>query len=100
MSPTALLDAFRDRQAQPLCRSRDVDFFDDAPEAIARAKAVCASCPVREPCRDQAALAGEMHGVWGGLTPTELVRHRWLARARSAGHDRARHSRIPRGHST
>jgi len=96
----ALLDDIRDWQAQAVCRSRDVDFFDDAPEGVARAKSVCASCPVREPCRDHAALAGETHGIWGGLTPTELIRHRWLAHARSTQHERACHSQFSRGHST
>jgi WhiB family redox-sensing transcriptional regulator len=36
-----------------------------------RAKAVCASCPVRAECLDAAIANGERYGVWGGLTDTE-----------------------------
>jgi WhiB family redox-sensing transcriptional regulator len=37
----------------------------------ARAKAICASCPVRRDCLDHALTAGEWHGVWGGLNEAE-----------------------------
>lgn len=57
-------------------------FFPDAgradPAEVAKAKAVCASCPVREPCL--AAGWGEPHGIWGGLTVRE---RRALRRPRS-----------------
>jgi WhiB family redox-sensing transcriptional regulator len=36
-----------------------------------RAKAVCAACPVRLQCLDQAVESGERYGIWGGLTDTE-----------------------------
>lgn len=41
-----------------------------------RAKAVCASCPVRETCLDEAVGHGERFGIWGGLTDTERNRLR------------------------
>jgi WhiB family redox-sensing transcriptional regulator len=46
----------------------------------ARAKAICARCPVRDPCRRHALAAEEPYGVWGGLTEAErdeiVRRHR------------------------
>ncbi len=36
-----------------------------------RAKAVCASCPVIEPCASYALSHRELYGVWGGLTEQE-----------------------------
>lgn len=41
-------------------------FFSEQIEEIARAKAICASCPVREPCLDGATVRREPWGVWGG----------------------------------
>jgi hypothetical protein len=37
--------------ARGACAGSGVDFFADGPEAVERAKAVCAACPVLEPCR-------------------------------------------------
>lgn len=34
----------------------------------AAAKAVCATCPVLEQCREHALAVREPYGVWGGLT--------------------------------
>ncbi len=36
-----------------------------------QAKAICARCPVRDPCRDFALEIREQHGIWGGLTESE-----------------------------
>jgi len=36
---------------------------------VAAAKAVCAPCPVREPCLE--AGMSERRGIWGGLTASE-----------------------------
>jgi WhiB family redox-sensing transcriptional regulator len=36
-----------------------------------RAKAICAVCPVREPCLAVALDTREPHGIWGGLNETE-----------------------------
>ena len=38
-----------------------------------RAKAVCASCGVRDRCLEQALERGERFGIWGGLTDTERL---------------------------
>ena len=34
--------------------------------AVARAKAVCADCPVRAACLEWAVATGQRSGVWGG----------------------------------
>jgi WhiB family redox-sensing transcriptional regulator len=49
----------------------EVDFFPARGESTAAAKAVCASCPVRESCLEYA-LRSDIHcGVWGGLSELE-----------------------------
>jgi WhiB family redox-sensing transcriptional regulator len=40
-------------------------------EQVAEAKAICAACPVREPCRTWALAHPPERGVWGGLTERE-----------------------------
>ena len=40
-------------------------------EQIARAKAVCAGCPVRRQCLAFALRTGQVHGIWGSLTEEE-----------------------------
>ncbi len=37
----------------------------------ARAKAVCATCSVRQPCLDYALANDERYGIWGGMTDVE-----------------------------
>jgi WhiB family redox-sensing transcriptional regulator len=36
-----------------------------------RAKAICATCSVRQPCLDFAVRIREPHGIWGGLNEVE-----------------------------
>jgi WhiB family redox-sensing transcriptional regulator len=36
-----------------------------------RAKAICRTCPVREPCLEYALRIREAHGIWGGLNEIE-----------------------------
>lgn len=66
---------------QARCRGVDPAVFypvSDEDEAL-EAKAVCAQCPVREPCLEYAIGVREKHGVWGGLTDRErrrLIRQR------------------------
>jgi WhiB family transcriptional regulator, redox-sensing transcriptional regulator len=62
------------------CLGADPELFhphaDDPADA---AKAICAVCPVREPCLEYAITAREKQGVWGGLTEKErrrLIRQR------------------------
>jgi WhiB family transcriptional regulator, redox-sensing transcriptional regulator len=77
-------------QLEAACRGSDAAFFfapnyferreeKDAREA--KAKALCAVCPVRERCLDYALAIREPHGVWGGLNEFErrqLLRRRTL----------------------
>jgi WhiB family redox-sensing transcriptional regulator len=41
---------------------------------VARAKSLCAQCPVRPECAAQALTTREEHGVWGGFTSLERKR--------------------------
>lgn len=48
--------------------------FEPKRERLAReaaAKAICANCPVIEPCRESAVRLEEGFGVWGGLGEVE-----------------------------
>ncbi|HSL59621.1 MAG TPA: WhiB family transcriptional regulator [Acidimicrobiales bacterium] len=44
---------------------------DDKLEREGRAKAICASCSVRQPCLEYALAIREPHGIWGGLNEAE-----------------------------
>ena len=44
---------------------------DDKELREARAKAICATCPVRRSCLDYALRIREPHGIWGGLNESE-----------------------------
>ncbi len=41
-------------------------FFSEQLDDIARAKAICGECPVRESCFEEALARREPYGVWGG----------------------------------
>ncbi len=41
-------------------------FFSEQLDDIARAKAICAECPVRASCLEGALARREPYGVWGG----------------------------------
>ena len=41
-----------------------------------RAKAICATCPVVQPCLDWAVSRREPYGVWGGQSPDERAQRR------------------------
>lgn len=36
-----------------------------------RAKEICRTCPVKQPCLDYALKIRENHGIWGGLSEAE-----------------------------
>jgi len=74
------------------CRTADPELFfpigrtGPAIGEIQRAKAVCASCPVRERCLTFALDTHQDFGVWGGLDEDERrVRHRERRGLRSGG---------------
>ena len=53
---------------------------DEKQERESRAKAICATCPVRRPCLDYAVRIREPHGIWGGLNELER-KHRFATKA-------------------
>ena len=67
----------RDWWKSAACQDADPELFfpvsavGPGREDIARAKAVCASCLVRQPCLEFALATHQVHGVWGGLTEEE-----------------------------
>ncbi len=65
-----------------------VSFFPDKEDVggIAKAKAVCASCPVASECLTWAIETNQGEGIWGGHTPRErrVIRRRWLEEIRRA----------------
>jgi WhiB family redox-sensing transcriptional regulator len=60
----------------------EVSFFPDPEDlvGIARAKAICATCPVSAECLTWAIETNQSEGVWGGHTSKErrTIRRRWL----------------------
>lgn len=78
--------------ARGACRHSDPELFfpvtgrGPALRQQAKAKRVCASCPVRIECLDYALQSGEGFGVWGGASEQErrLMRRRQLRRRRDA----------------
>lgn len=77
--------------AKASCRGAQADAFfpptrverrDERHDREAAAKAICRSCPVRQPCLDYAIRIREPHGIWGGLN--EIERKQLLDR-RAAG---------------
>jgi WhiB family transcriptional regulator, redox-sensing transcriptional regulator len=57
------------------CRGVDPDiFYPVSDEDAEEAKAVCASCTVRQACLEYSLAAREREGVWGGLTERERRR--------------------------
>jgi len=58
-------------------------FFAESPQDVARAKELCAGCPVRAACLADALDRAEPWGVWGGelllrgvIVPTKRARGR------------------------
>jgi len=62
------------------CRTCDPELFfpisskGQARVDIARARAVCRACEVRQTCLEYALANGQQHGIWGGLTEEERLR--------------------------
>jgi WhiB family redox-sensing transcriptional regulator len=57
------------RQPPPVlpCHAGDPDlWFAETPADLERAKALCASCPIRRECLTAALERAEPWGVWGG----------------------------------
>jgi WhiB family transcriptional regulator, redox-sensing transcriptional regulator len=73
-----------DWRASGACLHADPDLFfpisavGRAVDQIARAKAICAGCPVRRECLEFAYINAPVQGVWGGTTLDERQRTRRL----------------------
>jgi WhiB family redox-sensing transcriptional regulator len=68
---------------QAACRGIDPEvFYPETDEQAEEAKAVCATCPVRQACLEHALAHREREGVWGGTTERERRRiHRQRRRS-------------------
>ena len=87
MSAVRIDDAW---QVKAACRGPQAAVFfppshferkDEKVEREGRAKAICVTCPVRQPCLEYAVKIREPHGIWGGLNELErkqLLVHRGL----------------------
>ncbi|HEY5988724.1 MAG TPA: WhiB family transcriptional regulator [Streptosporangiaceae bacterium] len=81
MTASARQDGWSARAA---CLSADPDLFfpisssGPALAQVAKAKAICARCQVRQECLEFALAAHQIHGVWGGTSEEErqLMRSR------------------------
>lgn len=58
---------------QPACAGHDERLWFE-PALFEQGRAYCDRCPIREQCLTQALLAGERHGLWGGMSPDERQR--------------------------
>ncbi len=59
-------------EASALCAQTDPDtFFPEKGGASTPAKRVCAVCPVRAECLEEALERRERFGIWGGLSEHE-----------------------------
>lgn len=59
-----------------------IDAPDEAP--LAKAKAICAVCPVIDDCLEYALETNQRAGIWGGTSERERksLRRKWLAERR------------------
>jgi len=101
---TTAVDNLAEWWSLAACQSVDPDLFfpmsatNPARSELAAAKAVCANCPVQDECLQYALAAGQVQGIWGGMSEEErrlLRQRRAKARAR-AGRQRTayRHGRV------
>ncbi|HET9730737.1 MAG TPA: WhiB family transcriptional regulator [Acidimicrobiia bacterium] len=84
MARSPVLPTRVDWMEEAACRAIDTDIFFPSSDAdAAAAKAVCATCPVREACLEHALETRPApEGIWGGLTHIE--RHRVIRRRQKA----------------
>ena len=90
-----LANAIRKAPTTPPCMETDPELWFPVMELEQNnakiAKAFCAGCPVQNECLTYALNVGEMHGIWGGLTPKN--RQRLLSRGRARQASRPSRSR-------
>ena len=49
----------------------DLDWIEPTLAEARLCRAICAGCPVRSQCAEEAILSGEPWGIWGGLDPDQ-----------------------------
>ena len=55
------------------CKDADpAIFFVERGESTERAKAICATCPVKQECLDYAIEFNERVGIWGGMSDKQI----------------------------
>lgn len=80
-----LSDLLPEWQLDAACRGANNDwFFVDTGGATSKAKALCASCRVRQECLDYAIAENLRHGIFGGLS--ERARRRVQLEREKAKH--------------
>lgn len=74
------------------CLETSVQMYpgEDDKAGIELAKEVCAACPVRAECLDEAQRTGDRWGIWGGYTAEERRTMRRNAARRTAAPERQR----------
>lgn len=71
-TPVAKWDPDVQWKSDGLCTQVDNDiFFPDKGGSVKEGKAICAACPVRQPCLDFALRNDERFGIWGGHSERE-----------------------------
>jgi WhiB family redox-sensing transcriptional regulator len=55
-------------------------FFPEDGDSGTAGKAICATCPVQQPCLDFAREHRIVHGTWGGRTARERTRPKLVRR--------------------
>lgn len=82
---TALL---ADWKARAACAGYANTYFfpttETSPDIVARARAICDTCPVQAECLEYAFETNQISGIWGGTTEEERrsLRRRWLTERR------------------
>jgi WhiB family redox-sensing transcriptional regulator len=77
-----MIESSPDWRADGACRTADPDLFfpvvagTAGSKQVAKARQICAGCPVKEQCLDFALRTHEAAGIWGGTTPEERIRVR------------------------
>lgn len=70
-------------QVKAACRGPQATVFfppstferkDEKQDRERRAKAICATCAVKQPCLEYALRIREPHGIWGGMSESERKR--------------------------
>ena len=55
------------------CKDADPEiFFVERGESTEEAKAICATCPVKQECLDYAIEFNERVGIWGGMSDKQI----------------------------